>query len=315
MAKVTNAFASYTAVANREDLTDLISNIDPFDTPGTSLAGRRDVDQRTFDWQTESLPAVNTSNADEEGFVLSNAAATPTVRLNNNTQISHRDATVTGSQESSNAAGKSKGEMAHQMALCSKALKRDVESILFGTVQARVVGNDSGTARKTRAFEHFVQTNISSGVSYAAPASETAAQTDGTLRTITETMFNDVLQTCYVAGAEPSIAMVGPAIKRKISAFVGRSGSQIPVSKGEVVNSVDVYRSDFGDIKIMPSRWSRARTVHFIDPEFVKIAYFRPYKWTDIAVTGDARTKLLTTEYGLQVTNEKAHGKLADVQI
>ncbi len=127
-------------------------------------------------------------------------------------------------------------------------------------------------------------------------------------------MFNDVLQTCYTAGAEPSVAMVGPAIKRKISAFTGRSGSQIAIAKSEVVNSVDVYRSDFGDIKIMPSRWSRARTVHFIDPEFVKIAYFRPYKTVDIATTGDAMTKMILVEYGLEVTNEKAHGKLADIQ-
>jgi hypothetical protein len=311
MAKVTNAFATYSAAANREDLSNVIANIDPFDTPFQTLAGRRSVNNRTFDWQTESLPAVDASNAKEEGFQLSNSAATATVRLNNNTQISARDATVAGSQEASDAAGK-KSEMAHQMALVSKALKRDVESILCG-VQARVVGTDAGTARKTRAFEHFVQTNVSSGTSYAY-TNETTAVTDGTLRTLTETMFNDVLQTCYSAGAEPTVALVGPAIKRKISAFTGRSGSQIAVAKQEVVNSVDVYRSDFGDIKIMPSRWSRSRTISLIDPEFVKVCWFRPYKSVDMAVVGDALTKMIVGEYGLEVTNEKAHGKIADIQ-
>jgi hypothetical protein len=315
MAKVTNAFATYSAQANREDLSNAIYNIDPFDTPVMSAIGRRNVDNRTFDWQTESLPAVNTNNADEEGFVLSNAAATPTVRLNNNTQISHRDATVTGSQEKSDAAGK-KSEMARQMALVSKALKRDMESIIC-TPQARVVGNDAGTARKTRTLEHWITSNVSYGTSGANPASETAAMTDGTLRALTETMFNDSLQAAWSNGAEPTNAYVGPAAKRKISTFTGRTGSQIAVSKGEAVNTVDIYRSDFGDIKIIPTRWLRgaasSRTILFIDHKFVALAFFRPFQTKNMAVTGDAETKLLLVEWGVEMKNEKAHAKLSDL--
>lgn len=311
MAKVTNAFQTYQAVGNREDLSDTIYNIDPFDTPFMSAAGRRTVSNRIYDWQTETLPAVNSSNAEIEGFELARSAVSPTVRIGNTTQISKRDATVAGSQEKSNSAGR-KSEMAHQMALQSKALKRDMESILVG-VQPRVAG-DATTARQTRAFEHWLTTNVSYGATAVAAASETAAITDGTLRTLTEGMFNDILQTCYEAGAEPSMAMVGPSIKRAVSAFTGRSGSQIPISKGEVINSVDIYRSDFGDIKIVPSRWSRTRTALFIDPQYVKVAYFRPFKAVDIATIGDAETKMILAEYGLEVSNEKAHAKLADIQ-
>ena len=50
-------------------------------------------------------------------------------RRNNTTQISERDATVSGSQEEADAAGKG-SEMAHQMALAAKVLKSDMESIL-----------------------------------------------------------------------------------------------------------------------------------------------------------------------------------------
>jgi hypothetical protein len=312
MAKVTNAFATYSATANREDLSNVIYNIDPFDTPFMSSIGRRNVSNRIFDWQTESLPAVDAANAQEEGFELSRSASTATVRLNNTTQISARDATVAGSQEAANAAGK-RSEMAHQMALVSKALKRDMESILCGN-QARVAGNDSGTARKTRALEHWLTTNVSYGTNGANPVSETAALTDGTLRTLTETMFNDRLEAAYTNGAEPTVALVGPALKRKISAFTGRSGSQIPVSKGEVVNSVDLYRSDFGDIRVQPSRWVRTRTVFLLDPEYAAVAYYRPFSTVDIAKIGDADTKMIVVEYGLEMKNEKAHAKIADVQ-
>lgn len=321
MAKVTNAFATYSATANREDLSNTIYNIDPFDTPFISSIGRRNVSNRIFDWQTESLPAVDEANAKEEGFQLSRSAATATVRVSNTTQISARDATVAGSQESSDAAGK-RSEMAHQMALVSKALKRDMESILVSN-QARVAGNDSGTARKTRGLEHWIATNITTGgTSYANAASETAALTDGsTSVALTETNFNDLLQTCYENGAEPKVVMVRPVIKRKISTFTGRTGTQLNVAKAEAVNTVDIYRSDFGDVKIVPSRWLRKRTisskevsaVFMLDPEYAAVAYFRPFQTTDIAKIGDADTKMILAEYGLEMRNEKAHGKMPDI--
>lgn len=312
MAKVTNAFSTYSATANREQLSNVIYNIDPFDTPIMSAIGRRNVQGRIFDWQTENLPSVDTANAKEEGFELSRSAATATVRVSNTTQISARDATVAGSQEAADAAGK-RSEMAHQLALNSKALKRDMESILSQN-QARAAGNDSGTARKTRAIEHWITTNTSYGATGANPVSETANVTDGTLRTLTETIFNDVLQTAYTNGAEPTMAVVPPALKRKISTFTGRTGSQVPVSKAEVVNAVDLYKSDFGDIKIIPSRWMRTRTVLMLDPEYAALAYFRNFQTVDIATIGDAQTKMLVVEWGVEMRNQAAHAKIADVQ-
>ena len=38
MAKVTNAFTTYQATGNREDLSNAIYNIDPFDTPVMSAS-------------------------------------------------------------------------------------------------------------------------------------------------------------------------------------------------------------------------------------------------------------------------------------
>ena len=255
-----------------------------------------------------------------KGFELSRTAATATVRIGNTTQISSRDATVAGSQEASDAAGK-RSEMAHQMAIVSKALKRDMESILVSQ-QARVAGNDT-TARKTRGLEHWIQTNITAGgTNYANAASETAALTDGsTSVALTESNFNDLLQTCYENGAEPKVVMVRPVIKRKISTFTGRTGSQTPLSKAEAVNTVDIYRSDFGDVKIVPSRWLRKRTisskevsaVFMLDPEYAAVSYFRPFQTVDIAKIGDADTKMILAEYGLEMRNEKAHGKMPDI--
>ena len=70
--KITQAFSTLRSDwRNREDLSNAIYNIDPFDTPVMSAIRRRNVKNRWFDWQTEFLPTVNLSNAaGPEGFNL-----------------------------------------------------------------------------------------------------------------------------------------------------------------------------------------------------------------------------------------------------
>jgi hypothetical protein len=310
MAKVTNAMTTYDAKGNREDLSNVIYNIAPYDTPIMSMLGRRNVSNVSYDWQSETLPAVNLANAEVEGFELSRAASQPTVRLSNTAQISYRDATVSGSQNNADAAGKAK-EMAHQMSISSKALKRDMESILCQN-QARVAGA-TATARKTRAFEHWLTTNTSRGASGAAAVSETAAMTDGTQRALTETLLKGVLQTAYTNGAEPTKMVVGPFNKQTVSGFAGRATARQNVSAETVAASVTLYASDFGDISIMPSRWVRPRTALLIDPEYAAVAFYRNFTTQDIAKIGDADTKLILAEWGLEMKNETAHAAIFDL--
>jgi hypothetical protein len=316
MAKVTNAFTTYAAKGNREDLADAIYNIDPFDRPFMSIIGSRNATNRTFDWQTEALPALDRSNAKEEGFELSRAAATPTVRQSNVCQISSRDATVTGSQQSANPAGK-RSEMSHQMALVGKALMRDKEAILCSE-QPRNDGEDTTpTARKTRGAEHWIMTNTSYGAGTtpgANPSSPTAPITDAsTPRDFTEILLTDVIQMAYENGAEPSVLLMGPYQKRVFSTFKGRADSERAVPVNEVIAAVDIYKSDFGNMKALPSRWVRTKTVLGIDPQYFKQANYRRLETSDIAKIGDAETKMLVTEYGLECSNEKAHFKIADL--
>jgi hypothetical protein len=310
VAKVTNAFDTYTAKGNREDLSNIIYNISPVDTPILSSIGRRNISNVTFDWQTESLPSVDTANAYEEGFELSRTAATATVRVSNIAQISKRDATVTGSQQAANAAGKA-DEMARQMSISAKALKRDMESILSQN-QAKVVGNAS-TARKTRALEHWLTTNVSRGATGAAAVSDTAVMTDGTQRAFTEALLKTVLQTAYTNGAEPSMIVVGPVNKVKLSDFTGRSQARQNVSATTIQQAVSVYASDFGDVKVVPSRFTRERTALLLDPEYAKVAFYRNFQQTEIAKIGDADTRMLTAEWGLEVSNEAAHAAIFDL--
>lgn len=310
MAKVTNAFETRDAKGNREDLSDAIYNIDPTDTPVMSTIGRRNVTNVKFDWQTENLPNADTNNAQPEGFELQRTAGTPTVRRSNVAQISKRDATVTGSQEKANAAGKA-SEMAHQMALASKALKIDMEKITLSN-QALDAGEDDGI-RRTRALAHFLSTNTSRGVGGAAPASETAAITAGTQRALTETLVKQQLQTCFDNGATPSILLTNSVNKNPIDAFVGRSNSRQNIDANKVVSSVSVYASDFGDLKVVLDRHLPQDRVLLLDPSYARMAFYRPFSQTPLAKIGDAETRMIVVEWGVQVDNEKAHGAIFDL--
>jgi hypothetical protein len=316
--KVTNAFTTYQAVGNREDLSNAIYNIDPFDTPVMSAIRRRNVKNRIFDWQTEFLPTVNANNAQVEGFVLSNSPAQPTVRQNNVTQISERDATVSGSQEESDAAGKG-SEMAHQMAMASKVLKSDMETILCSR-QARVDGDDTTpTARKTEAFSHWLgRAKDKSGAVAGAVAPGTtitglptlstdAFAAPGTPITITEAMLGDSMQKAYTNGASPTLWVVPPGPKRTISSFVGRSTTQVLVGKTEVVSTVDVIATDFGRVKVIPSRWIPVDVGLLIDQDYAAVAFYRSFRQYLMARTGDAETRMIIVEWGVEMRNSLAH--------
>src|SRR3954470_4749389 len=221
MAKVANAYTTYQAGGNREDLSDRIYNIDPFDTPGVSMIGRRNVKNRTFDWQTENLPNVDPNNAQEEGFELVRSPGVPTARQTNLTQISKRDATVSASQEASDAAGKN-SDMAHQMALKSKALQCDVEVIAFSR-QAKWNDDNTTGIRKTESIPHQVARAADSagaqgthvfGVTTGLPTASDIVWAAPTPVAFTELMLGDAMARAYADGAEPTRLIVPYGIKR-----------------------------------------------------------------------------------------------------
>jgi hypothetical protein len=273
-----------------------------------SSIGKRNINNVVFDWQTEAL-ASPVSTGELEGFELSRSAAVATTRVSNVAMISKRDATVSGSQESSDPAGK-RSEMAHQLAIMSKALKRDMEEALCQK-NGKTTGNAT-TARKTGAFESWVKSNVNNAAG-STPTGGGTAPTDGTQRALTETLLKDVLQSCFENGGEPSIAICGPHNKQVISGFTGRSQARQFVDANTVEASVSIYSSDFGELKIVPSNRSRERSLLLVDPEMAKVSYLRDFKTVDIATIGDAVTKMIVVEYGLEVSNEAAHGAVVDL--
>lgn len=318
----TNAFGTYAAIGNREDLTNVIYNISPTDTPFMSAIGKSKAKAVKHEWQTDTLASASTTNAQLEGDVVAGASSGATVRLTNYCQISSKDVVVTGTQESVDKAGRD-SEMAYQMAKRAKELKRDMESIICSN-QAGAVGA-TGTARKLRAVEAWLRTNTNrettatsggtKGKSSTSVNGTTNAATDAThLRALTEALLKKVLAQVYASGGDPSLIMVGPHNKQTISTFTGRSNARTVINqKNAIQGAADMYASDYGDLKVIPNRFCRERTALIFDPEYAAIAYLRPVFTSDLAKTGDSTRKDMRVEYTLEMRNEAAFGVIADI--
>jgi hypothetical protein len=312
MTKVTNAVATYDVTTNREDLADAVYRISPVDTPFMSAVPRAKAAAVLHEWSLDEIDATNTTNARLEGDALTRAASTNPSRKSNYCQISSRDATVTGTQRSVNTAGID-DLMAFQMSKKSLALRKDMESILLGN-QGQVAGNTT-TARKLRSFNAWIDANGSRGANEGADSTAaTAAATDETtaLVTFTETLLKDAVKDAFDDGGEPDLILLGSANKQLFSAFSGRDSSQVLVEQKVVLGAASIYRSDFGDLKVVPNRTQRSRDVWVIDTSKVAVAYLRAFEPQELGRVGDAVTRDIISEYTLEMRAPKAHALVAD---
>lgn len=315
MAIASNTFLTYSAKGIREDLSNVIYNISPEETPFVNNIGKGTLSNTNFDWQTDALAAA-AANAQIEGDETSYDAVTATVRLQNYAQISRKSVIISGTEEKVNKAGR-RSELAYQIAKKGSELKRDIEfSCLNG--QAAVAG-DSTTARTTASVQAFLKTNTNFGTGGADPTYTTVptdTRTDGTQRAFSETILKDVIQQVWTEGGTPKVLMVGSFNKQAVSAFTGIAGQRFNVTGNKpstIIGAADIYVSDFGNVSVVANRFVRARDALVLDPEYASIDYLRPMQTMDMAKTGDADKRLMLTEWGLRIHTEKAHGIAADL--
>lgn len=317
MTMTNNAANTYDRVGIREDLSDIISNISPTETPAFSRSGKGSVDNTLFEFQVDSLAAAVSTNAHLEGDdITSFDASDPTTRLGNYTQIARKTVVVSGTAEAVNKAGR-KSERAYQLAKRGKEIKRDIETGILEN-QAAAAGSTS-VARKTASLLVHIKTNVDKASNGVIPVYTTIANdtyTNGTQRSFTEDILKNIKQKNWEQGGEASTLMVGAFNKAKASTFAGVAVKTLNTTGAKampIVGSADIYVSDFGNIEIIPNRFQRARDAFLIDWEFVSIDYLRPFSTKPLAVTGDASKDMLLVEYGLRVKNEKAHAVAVDL--
>jgi hypothetical protein len=308
MAVPTNTLVSSSllSVSNREDLSDIIYRISPTQTPVLNLASKAKATNTKHEWQVQDLASA-ASNAQAEGDTIAAKSVTVPVRLNNNTQISAKVVSVSGTQQAVTSAGW-KEAMGYQMGLASLEIKRDMENDL---TQASVTAT---SPRASRGLRGWCVDNVNHNSSTLASYTGNTAYSTGTLRSFTESQVKDVLQKVYTAGGEPDTIMLPPALKQTFSGFTGNATRMDKSEDAKLYSSVDFYVSDFGTLQCVPNRFMATRDVFVIDSSKLAIAYLRPFASMELAKAGDADLREIIVEWCMEARAPKALGAIYDVQ-
>jgi hypothetical protein len=327
MAIPANTRETYGGVQIREDLSDIIYNISPMDTPFVSGAGRGSADNTIFQWQRDEL-ATAAANQKKEGDDPASLAVVEPELLKNYTQISEKAVQTSGTAEAVDWAGR-KSSQAYQLAKRAKEIKRDMELMLTGNDTATV--GASGTARKTAACMSWMgnstagDSNLINGPTAAAVANTgngngtAVTAVAGTVAVLTMAMINTCVEQIWKAGGSPDILMCRSDLKVKMSALAGSVVADIvsnhdKASPASAINSVDVIVTDFGTFKIVPNRFCLAQTMYLLDMDFWSVDYLRPFQTETLAKTGDSIKQMMVAEYGLRGKNGHASGAVIGVK-
>ena len=319
MTQAAETFDQYDTTGNREDLSDMIWNVSPFDTPLLTAMKKNKASSVKHEWQEDSL-AAGGANANIEGDDNQDASAiTATSRLDNQTQILKYKAVVSGTQEKGMNHAGVRSELAYQEAKFMKRIKKDWEYAAFDGGGAAGIGNakaagNATTAREMGSIQTYLTSNVSVGAGTGAAASGNSADamTAGTARDLDEDLLTAVLSTCFTNGADPTILAVSPTNKGVVSGFTGGGTRYVDTDDKKLVNSIDVYVGDFHTLKVVPSRQMANEIVLGIDPEHLACSDLRPLQSYDLAKTGDNHKREMVWETTLEVCTETAHFIIAD---
>lgn len=289
-------FKTYEAVGNREDLTDVITNISPIDNWFQANTGTGKATATYHEWQTDALAAAG-ANAALEGAAFSDATLAATTRTGNYTQILKKEFKVSKTQDAVNSAGRKK-EMAYQTEKKVKELSNDIEYALL--INASAVAGDASTARQLKGVTGWITTNATDG---------------GGTADITEAILLDSLQDLWAAGGKPSTVLCGAFQKRSMSAFTTNTRYAM-ADEEKLTQAVDVYQSDFGVVVL--------RLHHIINtsvPDNIYIfgdmglwskSYLRPVVRKPEPFAGDADLYSMVAELTLECRQEKGSAILTN---
>lgn len=312
MAQPTNTFDSYDANGIREDLSDVIHNISPEETPFYSACAKAKATNTYHEWQTDALRSSAT-NAHIEGDDTTASAATATSRLGNYTQIFKNAVVIPDTDNGLKKAGRAK-EIAYQTLKIAKEQKLDIEKALFDN-NARVAGNSS-TARELAGAPAWLTSNVSRGTGGSSATGDgTDAATDGIQRAFTQTLFDTVMQSIWVSGGKPNKVFLSAFQMDAALGFTGNNNqrSTIGAADGKVANLLNIYMTPWGSVEFMPCRENRSRDVFIMQSDMWAVGVLRPTKNVELAKTGDSTKRQVVTELTLVCKNEASSGVVADL--
>jgi hypothetical protein len=313
-----NTYMETTAPNVREDLADVIYQIDPVETPMVSLCARVGADQVTTEWLVQELyPAANVPQP--EGFTAAMSPAKKPARLNNVCQILARTVAVSDTLRVVEQVGEE--EYNRQIVLRGMEIKRDLELTITGETIKTVAD-----PRVLAGFQTYCSNGSVGAGAGAFPVGDgTNGHTPGTLRDLTLNMVEDAHQAAWNAGGKPLTALMSASIKRWFSTMAAGGTGNPTVAQNivqataphpvTIVGAVGVFLSDFGPIDLVPDRYMPAHVLELVDHEYIELAPLPNRDMIDqqYSKTGDNTQGGVVWEGTLRMTAPKAHACVWDL--
>ena len=289
---------TYEAVGNREDVSDIITNIAPYDTPLYSRLRRTRATATTHEWLEDTLGEARV-NKQPEGYTYATEKVSSRVRLYNYTQIMHRGIYVTQTQEVVQKYGV-RSEMAYQMQKEMKALAFDCEKALI-TQDTKNAGTTSDMTRQFGGLPYWIVTNVVQAETSNAP-------------NLTFDLINTALQKTWTEGGKPTMLLMSPKNKRVISTFTaGNTKYMEGNNTHKLTHMISVIETDFGTLQCLVDRFMPDDVVYGLSLEYIRKAFLRPFRKGDMPEISDTHPKYVKGEWTLEMRAEKAHFKIDSI--
>jgi hypothetical protein len=310
--------STITGGAHREDLMDVINLISPTDTPCYTMFRKAAVSNVLTEWLTDKLDAAG-SNIVVEGATATSPSLAARTRHANYTQISREVYEVSDTLRAVNAAG-IRDEFRYHMGKAMRQWKRDVEyDIVQGGASVSAAAGHSGDAansgRRARGIESWM----------FFANTLTACAANSTLN-VQEDDINARLMAVWTNGGLCDYILCTPLQKRAISSgFAGSVNSRrnMQMSENTVVNVVDFYLSDFGQVKVLPHRWFASagyqlsgggpitsRATFLLQSDKWVLGFLRPPKNIPLSKLGSSERSMVEGEWTLICLHPSANSML-----
>lgn len=289
---------TYDDTAIREDLLDLIVNIDPEEDQLYVGLAKHKASQPYHQWLTDTLATVSGSGQ-KEGFDPAFAARTNPSRKANYTQIISAEFQVTDSERNSNTAG-FKDRYTYEMQKAMLEWRRNAE---FSIVRNSLVSGTGSASRQMAGVRAQIITTVTNQASVS----------------LSEKMLNDYLQNAWSLGGIVDNVYVGAALKRRISGFTNTNTRFVDATTSAVNNVINVYDSDFGRVNIHKHRWvqnSDDTNLNLIGLQQDKwaVAHLDEPHYQEIPRTGYSSKGMIVGELTLEGLNEKSSFQTTNLQ-
>lgn len=308
-------------VGNREDLTNILSQLDPVSSPLVSLSPKRKASGTNHEWQMDQLSAPAHTGLLEGADVTSfDDKFEDRIRIGNVCQGFRRNYGVSQVQQAVSSAGNNAGR-AEARVKCMRELKRDIEAAVWSN-QVRTTGSGS-----TKSLLQGMTTWLTTALA-DVPSQYRIGSDQVIAATVTENGFNAALASMFnVSGNLSTVtAILDTRTRRSVSEFMrmdssydgsGNADNRVRYTvsgTGKSVHlQVDFFHSDFGSIKVMnsnpdtsqdTSNHDRGLLVNF---DYIGIAELIPLKTVDFEDQGGGARGMTEAWLTLECHDPRAH--------